>query len=56
VPKRQHPAGDIDEYGWTSCKYNGVGICKGSFTLTTEEMADKWYGGKDTIIGFYVKE
>jgi hypothetical protein len=25
---------------------------KDAFTLTTEEMADKWYGGKDTIIGF----
>jgi hypothetical protein len=27
-----------------------------AFTLTTEEMADKWYGGKDTVVGFYVKE
>lgn len=26
------------------------------FTLTTDEIADKWYGGKDNTIGFYFKK
>jgi hypothetical protein len=29
---------------------------KDAFTRTTEEMADKWYGGKEAVIGFYKKE
>ena len=29
---------------------------KDLFTLTTDEIADKWYGGKDNTIGFYIKK
>jgi len=29
---------------------------KDLFTLTTNEIADKWYGGKDAAIGFYFKK
>lgn len=29
---------------------------KDLFTLTTDEIADKWYGGKDNSIGFIFKE
>ncbi|PKR85636.1 hypothetical protein [Heyndrickxia camelliae] len=29
---------------------------KDLFTLTTDEIADKWYGGKDKSIGFIFKE
>lgn len=29
---------------------------KDLFTLTTDEIADKWYDAKDKEIGFYFKE
>jgi len=29
---------------------------KDLFTLTTDEIADKWYGEKDNTIGFYFEK
>jgi hypothetical protein len=29
---------------------------KDLFILTTDEIADKWYGGKENIDGFYFKK
>ncbi|MGE6259713.1 hypothetical protein ACQKCU_17790 [Heyndrickxia sporothermodurans] len=44
---------DIDSFSENKIEWE---FAKDLFTLTTEEIADKWYDAKDKSIGFYFKE